>query len=104
MKKTLSIISYIFTICLFCALFICLFDLACIGKISKFNHLWAGLCSFDNLACMMNYNLVCIAILLPILGFMLFYLIKKYHKQILFIPVAGFLLFILSIITCWGLV
>lgn len=47
MKKISNIISYVITVCLFCALYICLFDLVCIGKISKFNHIWKNLCPFD---------------------------------------------------------
>lgn len=108
MKKILNIISYVITVCLFCALYIFLFDLVCIGKISKFNHIWANSCQFDiddaYLACMTNYDIVCIVLILPILSFMLFRLIRVCRKQIWMVPVFGFLLFVLSIITCWGLV
>ncbi len=106
MKKILNIISYVMTICLFCVLYIFLFDLVCIGKISKFNHIWANVCLLDvwdkYLACMVNYDIVCIVLILLILSFMLFWLIRV--KHIWMVPVFGFLLFVLSIITCWGLV
>lgn len=108
MKKISNIISYVITVCLFCALYIFLFDLACVGKISKFNHIWTNVCLFDvldeYLACMINYDIVCIVLILLILSFMLFWLVRVYHKRILLVPLLGFLLFVLSIITCWGLV
>ncbi len=108
MKKISNRISYIITACLFCVLYIFLFDLVCIGKISKFNHIWANVCRFDvwdeYLDCMINYDIICIVLILPILSFMLFRLIRVYHKQIWLAPFLGFLLFVLSIITCWGLV
>ncbi len=108
MKKILNIISYVITVCLFCAQYIFLFDLICIGKISKFNHIWTKVCRFDvleeYLACMVNYDIVCIVLILPVLSLMLFRLIRVYRKQIWMIPIFGFLLFVLSIITYWGLV
>lgn len=108
MKKILNRISYIIAVCLFCALYIFLFDLACVGKISKFNHIWANACQFDidgaYLNCMTNYDIVCIVLILLILSFMLFWLVRVYRKQIWLVPILGFLLFLLSIITYWGFV
>lgn len=108
MKKISNIISYVITVCLFCALYIFLFDLACVGNISKFNHIWTNVCLGDvldkYLACMVNYDIVCIVLILPVLSFMLFGLIRVYRKQIWLVPILGFLLLMLSIITCWGLV
>lgn len=108
MRKILNRISYIITVSLFCALYIFLFDLACIGKISKFNHIWANACQFDiegaYLTCMTNYDVSCIVLLLLILSFMLLRLIRVYNKRVLLVPICGFLLFVLSVITCWGLV
>lgn len=108
MKKILNLISYVMTICLFCALYIFLFDLVYVGKISKFNHIWANVCQFDidgtHLNCMINNDITCIVLLLLILAFILFRLTRIYHKRVLLMPIFGFLLFVLSIITCWGLV
>lgn len=108
MKKISNIIRYVITVCLFCALYIFLFDLVCVGNISKFNHIWTNVCPFDvwgeYLACMINYDIVCIVLILLILSFMLFWLVRVYRKQIWMVPIFGFLLFALSIITCWGLV
>ena len=108
MKKILNRISYFFSVCLFCALDIFLFDLVCIGKISKFNHIWVNVCPFDvdgeYLICMINYDIVFIAFILPIAFFMLFWLVRIYSKQVLLVPFLGFLLFVLSIITYWGFV
>ena len=42
MKKISHIVSCVIAICLFFALYVFLFDLACIGRISKFNHIWTG--------------------------------------------------------------
>ena len=47
MKKISHIVSCVIAICLFFALYVFLFDLACIGRISKFNHIWTGGCPFD---------------------------------------------------------
>ena len=108
MKKILNLISYVMTICLFCVLYIFLFDLACIGKISKFNHIWANTCPFDidgtHLNCMINSDMTCIGLLLLILAFISFRLARIYHERVLVAPILGFLLFVLSIITYWGLV
>lgn len=108
MKKISNITSYVIAVCLFCALYIFLFDLACIGKISKFNHMWANSCQFGiddaYLACMTNYDIACIVLILPILSFMLFRLIRVYRRRMWSVPLFGFLLFCLSIIICWGLV
>lgn len=108
MKKILNLISYVLTICLFCGLYIFLFDLACIGKISKFNHIWANTCPFDidgtHLNCMINSDMTCIVLLLLILAFISFRLARIYHERVLVAPILGFLLFVLSIITYWGLV
>ncbi len=108
MKKTLNITSYVATICLFCALYVFIFDIACIGRISKFNHIWANACQFDidgtHLNCMINNDITCIVLLLPILAVMSFRLAKIYRERVLLAPILGFLLFVLSIITYWGLV
>lgn len=108
MKKILNIISYVITICLFYALYIFLFDLVCIGKISKFNHIWANTCPFDivgaHLNCMINNDITCIVLLLLILAFISFRLARIYQERVLLAPILGFLLFVLSIITYWGLV
>lgn len=108
MQKISNIIISIIAVCLFCALYIFLFDLVCISKISKFNHIWVNVCRFDidgtYLACMTNYDIACIVLLLPILFFMWVRLTNVYHKWILFVPLFGFVLFVLSIITYWGLV
>lgn len=108
MKKISNITSYVVTVCLFCALYIFLFDLVCIGKISKFNHIWANSCQFDidgvHLNCMINYDITCIVLLLLILAFISFRLARIYHERVLLAPILGFLLFVLSVITCWGMV
>ncbi len=108
MKKISHIVSYVIAICLFFALYVFLFDLACIGRISKFNHIWTGGCPFDidgaYLNCMASYDIVSIVIILCMLCLLLFYLFKTYRKWVLLIPICGFLLFSLSVITFWGLV
>ena len=61
MKKISHIVSCVIAICLFFALYVFLFDLACIGRISKFNHIWTGVCPFDidgaylNCSCVFYY-------------------------------------------------
>lgn len=108
MKKILTRISYFITVCLFCVLDIFLFDLVCVGKISKFNHIWVNACQFDvdgeYLACMINYDIACIVFILPISLFMLFWLMRIYGKWVWLVLFLGFLLFALSTITCWGFV
>lgn len=108
MKKISHIVSCVIAICLFFALCVFLFDLACIGRISKFNHIWTGGCPFDidgaYLNCMASYDIVSIVIILCMLCLLLFYLFKTYRKWVLLIPICGFLLFSLSVITFWGLV
>lgn len=108
MKKISHIVSCFIAICLFFALYVFLFDLACIGRISKFNHIWTGVCPFNidgaYLNCMANYDIMSIAIILPILCCLSYYITRFCRKRILLIPIAGFLLFVLSIITYWGLV
>ena len=108
MKKISHIVSCVIAICLFFALYVFLFDLACIGRISKFNHIWTGGCPFDidgaYLNCMASYDIVSIVIILCMLCLLLFYLFKTYRKWVLLIPICGFLLFSLSVITFWGLV
>ena len=68
MKKISHIVSCVIAICLFFALYVFLFDLACIGRISKFNHIWTGVCPFDidgaYLNCMASYDIVSIVIIL----------------------------------------
>lgn len=108
MKKILNIISYVMTICLFCVLYIFLFDLVCIGKISKFNHIWQDICALDiddsHLTCMVHYDIAFIIITLLMLCCILFFLKKKRLTDLLSIPLVGLLLFVLSVITFWGLV
>ena len=71
MKKISHIVSCVIAICLFFALYVFLFDLACIGRISKFNHIWTGRCPFDidgaYLNCMASYDIVSIVIILCML-------------------------------------
>ena len=66
MKKLLSKFWFVVTICLFCTLYMFLFDLLCIGRIAKFNHIWTGVCPFDidgaYLNCMASYDIVSIVI------------------------------------------
>ena len=50
------------------------------------------------------YDIVSIVIILCMLCLLLFYLFKTYRKWVLLIPICGFLLFSLSVITFWGLV
>ncbi len=108
MKKLSSKFWFVVAICLFCALYMFLFDLLCIGKIAKFNHIWFVQCLFDadggHLNCMANYDIVCIGIILCALCVLFFYLFKTYRKWVLLIPICGFVLFVLSVITFWGLV
>ena len=102
MKKLLSKFWFVVTICLFCTLYMFLFDLLCIGRIAKFNHIWFVQCPFDadgaHLNCMANYDIVSIVIILCVLCLLLFYLFKTYRKWVLLIPICGFLLFSLSVI------
>lgn len=108
MKSTLNIVNYILTIFLFCALYVFLFDLLCIGRISKFNHIWLDTCMFavgdECLNCMINYDIIAILTVLLILLVTSYYLFRHYHKYALLVPFFGFVLFILSVITCWGLI
>jgi len=108
MKSTLNIVNYILTIFLFCALYVFLFDLLCIGRISKFNHIWLDTCMFavgdECLNCMINYDRISLLIISPILIITSYYLFRHYHKYALLVPFFGFVLFILSVITCWGLI
>ena len=107
MKKLSSKFWFVVAICLFCALYMFLFDLLCIGKIAKFNHIWFVQCLFadgGHLNCMANYDIVCIGIILCALCVLFFYLFKTYRKWVLLIPICGFVLFVLSVITFWGLV
>lgn len=108
MKEILNRISYFITVYLFCALDIFLFDLVCISKISKFNHIWVNACPFDvdgkYLTCMINYDIACIVFILPILFFLLFWLMRIYSKWVWLAPFLGFLLFVLSTMTYWGFV
>lgn len=108
MNKISHIISYVIAVCLFCALYVFVFDLACVGRISKFNHIWINLCPFDidggHVVCMAHHDIAYIVILLPIIIGMMVYLFRIYRKSVLLIPFLGFVLFILSIVTFWGLI
>ena len=108
MKNKLNVANYILATCLFCAFYIFTFDLICVGKISKFNHIWLDCCAFavgdEYLNCMINYDVVSLLIVLPILSITSYCLFKHYHKYALFSPLLGFILFVISIITYWGLV
>lgn len=108
MKQKIYPLLYTVAIFLSGLFYIFLCDLACIGRISKFNHIWTGVCPFDidgaYLNCMASYDIVSIVIILCMLCLLLFYLFKTYRKWVLLIPICGFLLFSLSVITFWGLV
>ena len=108
MKNKLNITNYILTVCLFCAFYVFMFDLLCIGKIAKFNHIWLNACLFEigneYKNCMINYDVMSLLIISPILVIASYYLFKQYHKYALFALFFGFILSVLSVITCWGLV
>lgn len=108
MKNKLNITNYILTVCLFCAFYIFMFDLMCVGSISKFHHIWSNACLVDignaYLNCMINYDIISLLIISPILIITSYYLFGHYHKYALLVPFFGFVLFVLSVITCWGLV
>ena len=108
MKNKLNIANYVLTVCLFCALYVFVFDLVCIDRISKFDHIWLNVCLFEvgneYSNCMINYDIIAILTVLLILLVTSYYLFRHYHKYALLIPFFGFVLFILSVITCWGLI
>lgn len=108
MKNKLNIVTYILTICLFCIFYAFLFDLVCIGRISKFNHIWLNYCMFavgdEYINCMINYDVIALLLVVPILFTLSYYLFKHYHKYALLSPFFGLIFFLLSVITYWGLV
>lgn len=109
MKNKLNIANYILTVCLFCVFYIFIFDLVCAGRILKFNHIWLNACESaignEYLNCIITYDAISLLVILPALFITSYYLFKHYNKYVLLLcPVFGLVLFVLSVITCCGLV